>query len=193
MTLEGPSGKTVNVKVKDPALLKEIKAGEQVEMVITEALRDRGRGAEEKEVSSFRDCGTTERTCGSAFFLHDVWEIRKHGAPRRRYCRGKNEDERKQALSPLIRPGRPHGGRRRADMVATPHNEVETSAQTSHPVHGRCGGASGRWLRNPERNESAAGECFQCHAPGHDVVRAEVPRAAPDPEPERLRSRGQGA
>lgn len=38
VTLEGPSGKTVNVKVKDPALLKEIKAGEQVEMIITEAL-----------------------------------------------------------------------------------------------------------------------------------------------------------
>jgi Cu/Ag efflux protein CusF len=38
VTLEGPSGKTVNVKVKDPALMKEIKVGEQVEMVITEAL-----------------------------------------------------------------------------------------------------------------------------------------------------------
>lgn len=38
VTLEGPSGKSVNVKVKDPALMKEIKAGEQVEMIITEAL-----------------------------------------------------------------------------------------------------------------------------------------------------------
>ena len=38
VTLEGPSGKTVNVKVKDPALMKEIKVGEQVEMVITEAM-----------------------------------------------------------------------------------------------------------------------------------------------------------
>ena len=38
VTLEGPSGKTVNVKVKDPAIMKEIKVGEQVEMVITEAL-----------------------------------------------------------------------------------------------------------------------------------------------------------
>jgi hypothetical protein len=38
VTLEGPSGKNVKVKVKDPAVFKEIKAGEQVEMVITEAL-----------------------------------------------------------------------------------------------------------------------------------------------------------
>jgi Cu/Ag efflux protein CusF len=38
VTLEGPSGKTVNVKVKDPAIMKEIKVGEQVEMVITEAI-----------------------------------------------------------------------------------------------------------------------------------------------------------
>jgi propanediol utilization protein len=38
VTLEGPSGKSVKVKVKDPAVFKEIKAGEQVEMTITEAL-----------------------------------------------------------------------------------------------------------------------------------------------------------
>ena len=38
VTLEGPSGKSVKVKVNDPAVMKEIKAGEQVEMVITEAL-----------------------------------------------------------------------------------------------------------------------------------------------------------
>jgi Cu/Ag efflux protein CusF len=38
VTLEGPSGKSVKVKVIDPAVMKEIKAGEQVEMVITEAL-----------------------------------------------------------------------------------------------------------------------------------------------------------
>jgi Cu/Ag efflux protein CusF len=38
VTLEGPSGKSVKVKVKDPALMKEIKVGEQVEMVITEAV-----------------------------------------------------------------------------------------------------------------------------------------------------------
>jgi Cu/Ag efflux protein CusF len=38
VTLEGPSGKTVNVKVKDPQVFSQIKAGEQVEMVITEAL-----------------------------------------------------------------------------------------------------------------------------------------------------------
>jgi propanediol utilization protein len=37
VTLEGPSGKSVKVKVKDPAVFKEIKAGEQVEMTITEA------------------------------------------------------------------------------------------------------------------------------------------------------------
>jgi Cu/Ag efflux protein CusF len=38
VTVEGPSGKSVKVKVKDPAVLKEIKPGEQVEMTITEAL-----------------------------------------------------------------------------------------------------------------------------------------------------------
>ena len=38
VTVEGPSGKSVKVKVKDPAVFKEIKAGEQVEMTITEAL-----------------------------------------------------------------------------------------------------------------------------------------------------------
>jgi Cu/Ag efflux protein CusF len=38
VTLEGPSGRSVNVKVKDPAVFSQIKAGEQVEMVITEAI-----------------------------------------------------------------------------------------------------------------------------------------------------------
>ncbi len=38
VTLEGPSGHSVNVKVKDPAVFAQIKAGEQVEMVITEAI-----------------------------------------------------------------------------------------------------------------------------------------------------------
>ncbi len=37
VTLEGPSGRSVNVKVKDPAVFAQIKPGEQVEMVITEA------------------------------------------------------------------------------------------------------------------------------------------------------------
>ena len=38
VTVEGPSGKSVKVKVKDPAVLQQIKPGEQVEMTITEAL-----------------------------------------------------------------------------------------------------------------------------------------------------------
>lgn len=38
VTLEGPSGRSVNVKVKDPAVFAQIKPGEQVEMVVTEAL-----------------------------------------------------------------------------------------------------------------------------------------------------------
>jgi type 1 fimbria pilin len=38
VTVEGPSGKSVKVKVKDPGVLQQIKAGEQVEMTITEAL-----------------------------------------------------------------------------------------------------------------------------------------------------------
>jgi Cu/Ag efflux protein CusF len=38
VTLEGPSGRSVNVKVKDPAVFSQIKVGEQVEMVITEAI-----------------------------------------------------------------------------------------------------------------------------------------------------------
>lgn len=38
VTLEGPSGRSVNVRVKDPAVFSQIKAGEQVEMVITEAI-----------------------------------------------------------------------------------------------------------------------------------------------------------
>lgn len=37
VTVEGPSGKSVKVKVKDPAVLQQIKPGEQVELVITEA------------------------------------------------------------------------------------------------------------------------------------------------------------
>ena len=38
VTVEGPNRKNVKVKVKDPAVLQQIKAGEQVEMTITEAL-----------------------------------------------------------------------------------------------------------------------------------------------------------
>jgi Cu/Ag efflux protein CusF len=38
VTLKGPSGKTVNVKVKDPQVFSQIKTGDQVEMTITEAL-----------------------------------------------------------------------------------------------------------------------------------------------------------
>jgi hypothetical protein len=38
VTVEGPSGKSVKVKVKDPGVLQQIKAGEQVEMTITEAI-----------------------------------------------------------------------------------------------------------------------------------------------------------
>jgi Cu/Ag efflux protein CusF len=38
VTLEGPSGRSVHVKVKDPAVFSQIKVGEQVEMVITEAI-----------------------------------------------------------------------------------------------------------------------------------------------------------
>jgi hypothetical protein len=37
VTVEGPNNKSVKVKVKDPAVLQQIKPGEQVEMVITEA------------------------------------------------------------------------------------------------------------------------------------------------------------
>ena len=36
--LEGPNGKYVEVKVKDPNVLKELKAGENVEITYTEAL-----------------------------------------------------------------------------------------------------------------------------------------------------------
>lgn len=38
VTVEGPNGKSVNVKVKDAGVLQQIKAGEQVEMTITEAV-----------------------------------------------------------------------------------------------------------------------------------------------------------
>lgn len=38
VTVEGPNGKRVKVKVKDPAVFQQVKAGEQVEMVITEAV-----------------------------------------------------------------------------------------------------------------------------------------------------------
>jgi hypothetical protein len=38
VTVRGPSGKSVKVKVKDPAVLQQIQAGEQVELTITEAL-----------------------------------------------------------------------------------------------------------------------------------------------------------
>jgi hypothetical protein len=38
VTIEGPNRKSVRVKVKDPAVLQQIKPGEQVEMMITEAL-----------------------------------------------------------------------------------------------------------------------------------------------------------
>ncbi len=37
VTVQGPNGKSVKVKVKDPAMLQQVKVGEQVEMVITEA------------------------------------------------------------------------------------------------------------------------------------------------------------
>jgi hypothetical protein len=37
VTVEGPNNRSVKVKVKDPAVLQQIKPGEQVEMVITEA------------------------------------------------------------------------------------------------------------------------------------------------------------
>lgn len=37
VTVQGPKGKSVKVKVKDPAVFQQVKAGEQVEMVITEA------------------------------------------------------------------------------------------------------------------------------------------------------------
>jgi Cu/Ag efflux protein CusF len=38
VTLEGPSGRTKDVKIKDPQVFSQIKAGEQVEIVFTEAL-----------------------------------------------------------------------------------------------------------------------------------------------------------
>jgi hypothetical protein len=38
VTLEGPSGRNKDVKVKDPQVFSQIKVGEQVEMVVTEAL-----------------------------------------------------------------------------------------------------------------------------------------------------------
>jgi ribulose bisphosphate carboxylase small subunit len=37
ITVEGPNNKRVKVKVKDPAMLQQVKLGEQVELLITEA------------------------------------------------------------------------------------------------------------------------------------------------------------
>jgi len=37
ITVEGPNNKSVKVKVKDPAVLQQVKPGEQVELLITEA------------------------------------------------------------------------------------------------------------------------------------------------------------
>ena len=37
ITVEGPNNKRVKVKVKNPAMLQQVKLGEQVELLITEA------------------------------------------------------------------------------------------------------------------------------------------------------------
>jgi hypothetical protein len=37
ITVEGPNNKSVKVKVKDPAVLQQVKPGEQVELLIAQA------------------------------------------------------------------------------------------------------------------------------------------------------------
>jgi hypothetical protein len=37
ITVEGPTNKSVKVKLKDPTVLQQVKPGEQVELLITEA------------------------------------------------------------------------------------------------------------------------------------------------------------